>query len=91
VGSSVRAVVLAFGAFMALRELRIAPEIVTIAFGAAMAGIALALALAFGLGSRDVAGKVAQQWYDRRPTWNGSKREVTTAVPPPPQGLRPTP
>jgi hypothetical protein len=91
IGSSVRAVVLAFGAFMALRELQIAPQIVTIAFGAAMAGIALAGALAFGLGSRDVAGRVAQQWYDRRPVWNGSKQEVTTVAPPPSEGLRPTP
>jgi hypothetical protein len=94
VASSVRAGILVFGAFMALRELQIAPEIVTIAFGVTLAGVALAGALAFGLGSRAVAGQVAQQWYDRRPAWNGSKREVSTVAPPPPsppQGMRPAP
>jgi hypothetical protein len=54
------------GAFMALRELQIAPEIVTIAFTVTLAAIALAAALAFGLGSRSVAGHVTQQWYERQ-------------------------
>jgi hypothetical protein len=79
VGSSVRAGILAFGAFMALRELQIAHEIVTIAFGVTVAGIALAAALAFGLGARGIAGQVAQDWFDRRPHWNGSKREIPTS------------
>lgn len=83
VGSLVRGGILVFGAFMALRELQIAPQIVTIAFGVMLAGIALAGALAFGLGSRDVAGQITQQWYDRRPRWNGSKQDVTSARPMP--------
>jgi Conserved TM helix len=75
--SAVRAGILAVGGFMALRELQIAPEIVTIAFTATIAAIALAAALAFGLGSRDVAGKVTQDWYEHRPFRNGfAKVEV---------------
>jgi hypothetical protein len=66
VASSVRAGVLAMGAFMALRELQIAPEIVTIAFTLTLAAIALAAALAFGLGSRGVAAQVTQQWFERQ-------------------------
>jgi hypothetical protein len=66
VASAVRAAVLTMGAFMALRELQIAPEIVTIAFTVTLAAIALAAALAFGLGSRSVAGHVTQQWYERQ-------------------------
>ena len=66
VASAVRAAVLTMGAFMALRELQIAPEIVTIAFTVTLAAIALAAALAFGLGSRNVAGHVTQQWYERQ-------------------------
>jgi hypothetical protein len=77
VGSSVRAGILAFGAFMALRELQIAHEIVTIAFGVTVAGIALAAALAFGLGGRGIAGQVAQQWFDKRHAGNGAKREIS--------------
>jgi ABC-type amino acid transport system permease subunit len=65
--STVRAGILAVGAFMGLRELQIAPEIVTVAFTVTVAAIGLAAALAFGLGGRGVAGQVAQRWYDRRP------------------------
>jgi hypothetical protein len=71
--STVRAGILAVGAFMALRELQIAPEIVTVAFTVTVAAIGLAAALAFGLGGRGVAGQVAQRWYDRRArTGNGA-------------------
>ena len=80
VASSVRAGILALGAFMALRELQIAPEIVTIAFTLTLSAIALAAALAFGLGSRGVAGQVTQQWYDRR---GASGNGATTREPPP--------
>ena len=77
------------GAFMALRELQIAPEIVTIAFTLTLAAIALAAALAFGLGSRNVAGQVTQQWYDRQAsTGNGTAKDVQTQTWPGP-GPRP--
>ncbi len=76
VASAVRAAVLALGAFMALRELQIAPEIVTIAFTITLAAIALAAALAFGLGSRNVAGQMTQQWVDRQASaGNGVTKE----------------
>ena len=51
--------------FMALQELGIANEIVTTAFAILFGAIALALALAFGLGNRDLAGEVVREWYDR--------------------------
>jgi hypothetical protein len=80
VAASVRAGVLALGAFMALRELQIAPEIVTIAFSLTLAAIALAAALAFGLGSRNVAGQVTQRWYERQATGNGTGPREATSV-----------
>jgi hypothetical protein len=80
VASSVRAGVLALGAFMALRELQIAPEIVTIAFTLTVAAIALAAALAFGLGSRSVAGQVAQQWYERQASNGHAAREAAAVT-----------
>jgi hypothetical protein len=91
VASSVRAAVLAMGAFMALRELQIAPEIVTIAFTVTLAWIALAAALAFGLGSRNVAGQVTQQWYNRQATGNGVPKDASSVPTPtwPGQGPRP--
>lgn len=66
VPSGVRIGILAVGVFMALRELQIAPEIVNVAFTLTLGAIALAAALAFGLGGRDVAGRIAQSWYERR-------------------------
>jgi uncharacterized oligopeptide transporter (OPT) family protein len=50
--------------FMALQELGIATEIVSIAFSILFGAIALALALAFGLGSRELAGEVMREWYE---------------------------
>jgi hypothetical protein len=75
VASAVRGGILAVGAFMALRELQIGSEIVTIGFSLVLGAIALAAALAFGLGSRDVAASVTREWYDQRAHGNGKHRQ----------------
>jgi len=62
----VRAAIIAVGAFMALRELQIGAEIVNAAFILSLGALAVATALAFGLGAREVAGRVAQSWWERR-------------------------
>jgi hypothetical protein len=62
----VRGAIIAVGAFMALRELQVAPEIVNAAFMLTLGALAVATALAFGLGGREVAGRIAQSWWDRR-------------------------
>jgi hypothetical protein len=49
--------------FMILEQLQIAPEIVRIAFAAVMGALALGLALAFGLGGRDVARRLLEDAY----------------------------
>jgi hypothetical protein len=51
--------------FMALQQLNVATEIVTTAFAILFGAVALALALAFGLGNRDLAGEVTREWYQR--------------------------
>ena len=51
--------------FMALQTLGVAPDIVTTAFAILFGAIALALALAFGLGNRDLAGEVTRDWYEQ--------------------------
>jgi len=58
VGSVVPAVVMVIAFFMILEQLQIAPEIVRIAFTAIMFALALGLALAFGLGGRDLAAEL---------------------------------
>jgi hypothetical protein len=60
-----RGSVILLAVFMALQELGIATEIVTTAFAILFGAIALAMALAFGLGNRDLAGEVTREWYQR--------------------------
>ena len=65
VGSVVPVLVMAIATFMILNQLQIAPEIVTITYGALIGGVFLAMALAFGLGGREVAGQMLGEAYDR--------------------------
>jgi mechanosensitive ion channel-like protein len=57
--------VILLAVFMALQELGIATDIVTTAFAILFGAIALALALAFGLGGRELAGEITREWYAR--------------------------
>lgn len=50
--------------FMSLQELGVATGIVTTAFAIIFGAIALALALSFGLGNRELAGEVTRRWYE---------------------------
>lgn len=64
-GTVVPAVIMVFAFFMILEQLQIAPEIVRIAFTAIMFALALGLALAFGLGGRDLAADALRQARDK--------------------------
>ena len=57
--------VIVLAVFMALQELGVATELVTTAFAILFGAVALALALSFGLGNRDLAGEVTREWYER--------------------------
>ena len=63
--SALPALVLAIAVFMILNQLRIATEIVTLTYAAVMGALALGLALAFGLGGRDVASRMLEDAYQR--------------------------
>ncbi len=49
---------------MALQQIGVAPDIVNLAFGLLLGAIAIAIALAFGLGGRDIARNQVQIWLD---------------------------
>ncbi len=49
---------------MALQQMGVAPNIVNLAFGLLVGGIAVAIALAFGLGGREVAGEQLRSWIN---------------------------
>ena len=55
--------VMAIAIFMILQELQIAEGIVTITYAALIGSLALAAALAFGLGGRDVAARMLESAY----------------------------
>jgi hypothetical protein len=60
-----KAAVILLAVFMALEQLDIAQDIVLVFFMAVVGAVALATALAFGLGGREVAGEIMRGWYDR--------------------------
>lgn len=57
-----RIAILVLAGAMALRQMGLAPEIVNLAFGLLLGGIAVAIALAFGLGGRDTAAQLLREW-----------------------------
>jgi hypothetical protein len=57
-----RIAIIAFSVAMALQQMGIAGDIVNLAFGLLLGAIAVAIALAFGLGSRDVAAGQVREW-----------------------------
>ncbi len=63
-GHTARISILVLVSAMALQQMGIAPNIVNLAFGLLVGGIAVAIALAFGLGGREVAGEKLRQWLD---------------------------
>ena len=50
---------------MGLKAMGLADNIVNLAFGLTMGGVAVAAAIAFGLGGRDAAKAVADKWAGR--------------------------
>src|SRR3954453_3663205 len=75
VGSVVPVLVMAIATFMILNQLQIAPEIVTITYAALIGGVFLAMALAFGLGGRDVAHRMLTDAYDKGQQQRGQIRQ----------------
>jgi Conserved TM helix len=57
--------VMAIAVFMILNQLRIATDIVTITYASLLGAVALGMALAFGLGGREVASRMLDDAYRR--------------------------
>ncbi|HDQ71430.1 MAG TPA: hypothetical protein ENN19_04955 [Chloroflexi bacterium] len=57
-----RGAILVFAGAMALREMGLASDIVNLAFGLILGAVAVAGALAFGLGGREVAARQLERW-----------------------------
>ncbi len=50
---------------LGLRAMGIADDIVNLAFGLTLGSVAVAVALSFGLGGREAAGKLTEQWLEK--------------------------
>jgi hypothetical protein len=61
-GQAARIAVIALVSAMALQQMGIASNIVNLAFGLLLGAIAVAIALAFGLGGRDIAAEKIREW-----------------------------
>lgn len=59
-----RAAILILAGAMALRQMGLANEIVNLAFGLLLGAIAVAAALAFGLGGREIAAREMERWIE---------------------------
>ncbi len=62
IGNTARIAIIALVSAMALQQMGIATDIVNLAFGLLLGAIAVAIALAFGLGGRDVAAQMIREW-----------------------------
>jgi hypothetical protein len=61
-GQVARLAIIAFVSAMALQQMGIASSIVNLAFGLLLGAIAIAMAISFGLGGRDVASEQLRDW-----------------------------
>lgn len=68
-----RYAVLVFAFTMAVRQLEVAEDFVLMTFGLLFGALCLAMALAFGLGAREVAGDIVKRRYDAMRTQMGGK------------------
>lgn len=80
ISTIVPSLVMSIAVFMILNELMIAEEIVMITYTALIGAVALGLALAFGLGGRDVAARLLEQAYEAgRANAGTAKRDMSRA------------
>jgi hypothetical protein len=75
----VRYAIIALFTAIGLTFMGLADQIVILAFGLILGSAAIATAIAFGLGGRDAAARIADRWVDRA---------APPAPPPPPRRLR---
>ena len=64
-GGLVRVLIIGLVLAMGLRSMGVADVIVNLAFGLTLGAVAIAVALSFGLGGREAAGKLAEHWLSK--------------------------
>ena len=82
--TAARIAIIVFAAALALRQMGIAESIVNLAFGLLLGAVAVAAAIAFGIGGREVARDLLERW-------RGDLREARNRPAPPPPSTPPIP
>jgi hypothetical protein len=73
--------IVAFAVLIAINQLGIAADLINILFIGVVAAAALAFGLAFGLGGRDVAARITEQWYEGMTAASAKVREAAASSP----------
>ena len=63
-GAATRIAIIVLAVAMGMDQMGVASDIINIAFGIVVGAVAIAVAVAFGIGGRDVAGQLVRQWTD---------------------------
>ncbi|MFO8172872.1 MAG: mechanosensitive ion channel [Longimicrobiales bacterium] len=71
-----RVSILALAGAMGLREMGVGEQIIELAFGLLLGAVAVAAALAFGLGARETAGEQVKEWLSRRESATGGGKRT---------------
>ena len=72
-----KGVVIAISVIMALQQMGVPVDVVTTAFTLILGAVALALALAFGLGNTALAGEIVRHWYETGRGRSKRRQDVT--------------
>jgi len=78
-GSIAQYAIIVYAVFAAVTQLGIAVELTAPTFLIVLGAVALAAAIAFGLGSREVAQDIVEKAYNRRDEVTGDSEQGTTA------------
>ena len=71
-GHTARVSIIALISAMALRQIGVGTDIVNLAFGLLLGAVAVAIAIAFGVGGRDVAAEQVREWRNSFKNQSGS-------------------
>jgi len=72
-----RGAIVVIAGFMAIEELQVAVQIVTLLFAFVVGAAAVACAVAFGIGNRELAGRITREWWERA---SDRRRDTSTAA-----------
>jgi hypothetical protein len=83
-GHTARIAIISFIGAMALRQIRVATDIVNLAFGLLLGAVAVAIAIAFGWGGKDIAAEQMREWltsFKQAPAPTPAAATAATSMP----------